>query len=147
MKCVIFVMQYWKQAAKQHQHNNDCPNSFYYNITVQLVCRHVNTSSRPLTISFPWRLVDGVMFPWKASSPLSDCSTISHMQVVGLQWCPGFVYRFHLRVEFSSVPLLSYAQALPRLHARITDLLPLNFPVSEICRDSWDLEEASMPLP
>lgn len=53
MKYVIFVMQYWKQAAKQQQHNNDCPNSFDYSITVQLVCSHVNTSSRPLTIAFP----------------------------------------------------------------------------------------------
>lgn len=80
-------MQYWKQAAKQHQHNNDCPNSFYYNITVQLVCSHVNTSSRPPTIAFPWQLVDGVMFPWKASSSLSHCLATSPKQALGFV-CP-----------------------------------------------------------
>lgn len=139
-------MQYWKQAAKQQQHNNDCPNSFYYNITVQLVCGHVNTSSRLMTVSFLWQLVDVVVFPWKASSPLRDCSTISWKQAVGLELPPGFVYPSHFREHHFPAFLQMCVQALPRLHARITDLTLKSF-VSEIGRDFWGLAEAIVPLP
>lgn len=142
-------MQYWKQAAKQQQHNNDCPNSFYYNITVQLVCSHVNTSSRLMTISFPWQLVDVVMFPWKASFPLRGCSTISWKQAVGLELPPGFVYTSHLSAPFSCVSLLSHkcvykhsqgCMPRSRLNSR------LNSSVSEIGRDFWGLAEAIVLL-
>lgn len=142
-------MQYWKQAAKQQQHNNDCPNSFYYNITVQLVCSHVNTSSRLMTISFPWQLVDVVMFPWKASFPLRGCSTISWKQAVGLELPPGFVYPSHLSAPFSCVSLLSHkcvykhsqgCMPRSRLNSR------LNSSVSEIGRDFWGLAEAIVLL-
>lgn len=142
-------MQYWKQAAKQQQHNNDCPNSFYYNITLQLVCSHVNTSSRLMTISFPWQLVDVFMLPWKASSPLRDCSTISWKQAVGLELPPGFVCPSHLRAPFSCVSLLSYKC----VYRHSQGCMPgswlnsqLNSSVSEIGRDFWGLAGAIVPL-
>lgn len=114
-------MQYWKQAAKQQQHNNDCPNSFYYSITVQLVYSHINTSSRLMAIPFPWQLVDVVMFPWKASSPLRDCSTISWKQAVGLEFLQALaippIQEHHFLCLSSFLQMC--VQALPRLHAKI----------------------------
>lgn len=142
-------MQYWKQAAKQHRHNNHCPNSFYYNITVQLVCSHVNTSSRPLTISFPWQLVDGVMFPWKSISPSqwpqyhlreTGCGT-----GVASRLCPPLAFKSSVFLCVSAF-LRTCVQALPRWHARITVLLPLNSPVSETCiSDAWQ-EQSCLSL-
>lgn len=143
-------MQYWKQAAKQQQHNNDCPNSFYYNITVQPVCSHVNTSSRLMTISFPWQLIDIIMFLWKASSPLRDCSTISWKQ----DWSgTGDASRLCLSLPSKSTILLWVSaslqmcvHALPRLPAKITIKLLVESSVLEIGRDFWGLVEAVVPL-
>lgn len=88
-------------------------------------CKHKQQASDP---SFPWQLVDSVVFPRKASSPLRNCSTISCKQAVlclplsfkssGFLWVSAF--------------LQMCVQALPRLHARITDFLPLNSLISEM---------------
>lgn len=89
------------------------------------------------------------MFPWKASSPLRGCCTISWEQPVGLELPPGFVYPSHLRAPFSCVSLLSYKCVYKHSQGRMSRSRLnswLNSSVSEIGRDFWDLAEAIVPL-